>query len=198
MSILAWEATLTQAGTVTLNCPYTSSLLFKYLPQQQADTTDWDIMLCYTGPQTPISIILHTVPDPIFVPGIWCPNQGFVWATNLFTSLRRAFSAGSVSNSLCLPCRKSLCDTEGAVPPISIHQWRRDTPGWQMRCSTSLMCWEPTIPYYVGGSLSAGFEATEYERPCASPFKGSLKCSKKQEWTLRWEGKLRTQSLTFQ
>lgn len=74
-----------------VNYPYTVSLLFKLLPQQQAGTTDKDIMLCYTRPQTTIFIILHTVPDPIFFPGIWCPNQGYIQATNLFTSLRRVF-----------------------------------------------------------------------------------------------------------
>lgn len=58
MSILAWEAD-SDAGTVNpVNYLYTLLLLFKLLPQQQADTTDTDIMLCYAGPQTTIFVIL--------------------------------------------------------------------------------------------------------------------------------------------
>lgn len=94
------------------------------------------------------------------------------------------------------------CVTQREQCPAFSHslstQWRSDTTGWQMRCSISLTWWESTFPYYVGGSLGAAFETTEYEWPCASPFKGSLVRSKKRGWTLRWEGKLRAQSLTFQ
>lgn len=146
---------------------------------------------------------LTHLPDPVFLPGIWCPAQSCVQATNLFTSLRTVFCADSMPNSLSLPFRKTLCDTERTVPSISTftqHPVKKgrhrlaDEMLHQPDVVRILLCFS----YYVGSSLGAGFEMTEYEWPCASPFNSSLICSKKRGWTLRREEKLRAQSLTFQ
>lgn len=158
-------------------------------------------MLCYTWPQTTIFIILHTYLIPYSFLEFGVPLKAVYRQLICLQASEQSFVQTQCLTHWVSHSGKHCVTQRERCPPFPHSlstQWRTDATGWQMRCSTSLTWWESSFPYYVGSSLGAGFEMTEYEWPCASPFNSSLICSKKRGWTLRCEEKLRAQSLTFQ
>lgn len=132
--------------------PYTLSLLFKLFPQQQADTTDKDIMLCYTWPQTTIFIILHTYLIPYSFLEFGVPLKAVYRQLICLQASEQSFVQTQCLTHWVSHSGKHCVTQRERCPPFPHSlstQWRTDATGWQMRCSTSLMWWESYYAFLI-------------------------------------------------